>query len=336
MTPEPSRPAGKSIVMRAYGPPAVLVWEPVAAPSLGPDEILLRTIASAVNHSDLEIRAGNWPIQRASPFPYVPGLEVVGEVVAAGARVSEFRPGDRAITMMQGLGGVRSERPGGYAEHVVVAAAAAAAVPPDLDPLDVATLGLAAVTAYEGLRKIGPLDHRRIAVTGAAGGVGSAAIAIARSQGAEVVAVVPRSEQVGHVRALGAADVVVIDEVARGALGEESVDGLLDTVAGPCFGSFVAALRPGGTLSLVGAVGGHEVRLDAYALMEIVLTGYSSETLDGASLRRAIAAIGEWLRQGALQVPSRTLFPLHAAAAAHERLERHDLRGRTLLVPDRA
>jgi NADPH2:quinone reductase len=322
--------------MRSYGPPSVLGVEAVALPALAPGEVLVRGLASAINHSDLEIRAGNWPIRRADPFPYVPGLEVVGDIEAIGGAVTGFRPGDRVITMMQGLGGVRSERPGGYAQYVVVAAEAAALVPRDIDPLDLSALGLAAVTAHEGLRKIGPLAGRRIVVTGAGGGVGSAAVGIARAAGAEVVGIVPRDEQRPYVRGLGAAEALTIEEVARGALGEETVDGLLDNVAGPCFAAFVAALRPGGTLSVVGAVGGHEVRLDAYGLMEVTLTGYSSETLDGGSLRRAITAITGWLREGRLAVPARTLFPLAEAAAAHERLERRGVRGRLILVPDGA
>ena len=125
---------GEAVVMRRYGPPAVLGVERITLPALSPDEICVRSIASAVNHSDLEIRAGNWPIQRADPFPCTPGLEVLGEVVETGAAVSDFRVGDRVITMMQGLGGVRAQRPGGYAEHVIVRASAAALVPSDLDP----------------------------------------------------------------------------------------------------------------------------------------------------------------------------------------------------------
>ncbi len=71
-----------AIVMRAYGAPEVLRLERVTVQPLAPDEIRLKSLASAINHSDLEIRAGRWPILRAVPFPYVPGLEVVGEVVA--------------------------------------------------------------------------------------------------------------------------------------------------------------------------------------------------------------------------------------------------------------
>jgi NADPH2:quinone reductase len=319
--------------MRRYGPPEVLTIETVPLAPLRADEIRLRSIASAINHSDLEIRAGNWPIGRAEPFPYVPGLEVVGEVVETGVAVSEFRPGERAITMMQGLGGVRARRPGGYAEFVTVAAAAAAPVPADLDPGAVAALGLASVTAWEGLSRLGPLDGRRIAITGAAGGVGSAAVGIAAARGARVVGIVSRAAQADYVRTLGAAEVLTGAEAADGGLGEETLDGILDAVAGAAFGARVAALRPGAALSLIGAVGGAEVSFDAYRLLNVTLTGYSSESLDGSRLRAAMVEIAKLLRGGRLAVPAITRMPLRDAAVAHERLERRQLHGRVLLVP---
>src|SRR5215475_5386567 len=86
---------GGAITMRECGGPDVLHLEAVAVPALKPDELRLRSLASAVNHSDLEIRAGNWPILRPHPFPYTPGLEVVGEVVEIGTEVSDFGVGDR-------------------------------------------------------------------------------------------------------------------------------------------------------------------------------------------------------------------------------------------------
>jgi NADPH2:quinone reductase len=324
---------GAAIVMREYGRPDVLRLESVSLAALQPDEIRLRSIASAVNHSDLEIRAGNWPILRPHPFPYTPGLEVVGEVVEIGAAVSEFRSGDRVITMMQGLGGGRAQRPGGYAEYVVVSASAAA-IAEGVDPLDMAALGLGSVTAFEGLRKIGNLTNRRIAVTGAAGGVGSAAVAIAKAQGADVIGIVSRPAQAAYVRSLGAAETMTPQDIAGGALRSETIDGVLDTVAGQSFGAYVTALRPGGVLSLVGAVGGSAVAFDAYLLLEATLTGYSSETLNGPALRGAIQSIAEWLKRGAIAAPSRTLMPLREAAAAHAKLEQHLVQGRVLLVPD--
>jgi NADPH:quinone reductase-like Zn-dependent oxidoreductase len=67
----------------------------------------------------------------------------------------------------------------------------------------------------------------------------------------------------------------------------------------------------------------------------VTLTGYSTENLDSPSLRHAVRAIEEWLRNGAIVAPSRTLFPLREAAAAHSALEQHRIQGRVLLAPDR-
>src|SRR6516165_7027568 len=207
---------GAAIVMRQYGGPSVLRPERVSQPSLRQDEIRIRTIAAAINHSDLEIRAGNWPILRPNPFPYTPGLEVVGDVLETGKNVSEIRVDDRVITMMQGLGGVRAERPGGYAEYVVVRASAVATFARDVDPLEMAALGLASVTAFEGLRRVGALKNSRIAVTGAAGGVGSAAVALANAEGAEVIGIISRPEHAEYVRSLGAATAITSQDIATG------------------------------------------------------------------------------------------------------------------------
>ena len=324
---------GAAIVMRRYGGPEVLHVERVRLPALLSGEIRVRAIASAVNHADLEIRMGNWPILRPEPFPYVPGLEVTGEVVDIGPDVADFRIGDRITSMMQGLGGVRARRPGGYAEYVTVDADAAASIGQRADPLGMAALGLAGVTAFEGLRRLGDLEGRRILVTGAAGGVGSAAVAIAKAQGAQVVGLLSSPKQDEYVRSLGASETHTSADAAAGGLGSESLDGVLDTVAGAAFGAYVSALRPGSTLSLVGAVGGSAVTFNAYRLLEVTLTGYSSENLDGHALRRAIGRISQWLIEGALRPPAVTSFPLSDAAAAHTALERHEIRGRALLVP---
>jgi NADPH2:quinone reductase len=80
-------------------------------------------------------------------------------------------------------------------------------------------------------------------------------------------------------------------------------------------------------------VGGGNVAFDAYRLLEVTLTGYSSETLDGTALRRAVRSISDWVSQGAIPGPHRTVFPLHEAAAAHRALEQHFVHGRVLLIP---
>lgn len=296
-----------AIVMRRTGPPEVLKLERVELPPLQRGDVRIRALASAVNHSDLEIRAGNWNIRREPRFPYVPGLEVVGEVVEVADDVVSVNVGDRVWTTMQGLGGVRAERDGGYAELVTVAASVVAPLPNDVDPVAFAGIGLAGVTAYAGLKRLGILAGKTVLVTGARGGVGAVAILIARAGGANVVA---------HHR--------------DAPVPAKSVDAVLDVVAGPLFPSLVLALRHGGRYCLVGAVAGGDVRFDAWSLIDgLTLTGYSTEDLDGNELREATKALLD------LRLPSVAprVLPLADAARAHEMLERREVAGRIVLVP---
>ena len=330
-----------AVLMNNYGPPEVLTYSEVAMGPLAEHEVRIRTIVAAVNHTDLEIRAGNWPVRKFDPFPYIPGVEVVGVIEEVGEAVRGWGVdgllGQTVITMMQGLGGVRAERSGGYAEFVTVDAEAVAPVPSGVDPIQMAALGLVGVTAHEGLRRIGPLAGRRILVTGAAGGIGSAATAIARAQGASVTCLISRTEQADYVRALGADEVVVSPRGGAPPLQAESVDGILDAVGGALFGPCVSALRPGGVLSLVGAVAGGDVAFDAWQLIRpVTLTGYSTETLDGPALRDAVAALSGWMATEAIRPPDHQIMGLAEAARAHRLIEHGGVTGRLLLLSSRA
>jgi NADPH:quinone reductase len=328
------RTSTNAVQMSSLGAPEVLVYASMQLPPLQPDEVRIRTIASAVNHTDLEIRSGNWPIRKQEPFPYVPGVEVLGEIAEVGSSVTGLSPGDRVLTMMQGLGGVRGERPGGYAEMVTVVADAVAPIGGMVDPYLMAALGLGGVTAYEGLRRIGILAGRRILVTGAAGGVGSAAVAIAKAQGAIVTGMVSRAEQSAYVRSLGADDIVLFNSDAPLDMEAASVDGVLDAVGAAVFESCLKALKPGGVLSLIGAVGGSDVRFDLWNLIRpVTLTGYSSETLDGPALRHAVDDLARWVQEGHMAALRYVTIPLAEAARAHSLLERRGVSGRVLLIP---
>lgn len=197
-----------------------------------------------------------------------------------------------------------------------------------------AALGLGGVTAYEGLRRIGTLAGKRILVTGAAGGVGSAAVAIAKAQGAAVIGVVSRARQSDYVRNLGADDIVLSSPDAPLNLDPASVDGVLDTVGATLFEGSLKALKPGGVLSLVGAVSGSDVRIDLWNLLRpVTLTGYSSETLDGPALRRAVDDLVRWVQEGRMAVPRYAAVPLAEAARAHAIMEGRGVSGRLLLIP---
>ena len=326
-----------AVLMNNYGPPEVLAYSEVAMGPLAAHEVRIRTIVAAVNHTDLEIRAGNWPIRKSDPFPYIPGVEVVGVIEEVGEAVRGWTLGQTVITMMQGLGGVRAEHSGGYAEFVTVDAEAVALVPSSVDPIQMAALGLVGVTAHEGLRRIGPLAGKRILVTGAAGGIGSAATAIARAQGASVICLISRTEQADYVRALGADEVVISPRGSAPPLKAESVDGILDAVGGAQFGPCVTALRSGGVLSLVGAVAGGDVAFDAWQLIRpVTLTGYSTETLDGRALRDAVAALSGWMVTEAMRPPDHQIMGLAEAARAHRLIEHGGVKGRVLLLSSRA
>jgi NADPH:quinone reductase len=294
--------------MRETGLPSVLRIEELELPPLRDGEVRIRSLASAVNHSDIEIRAGMWDIRRTLKFPYVPGLEVVGEVVEVAGDVDHMHPGDRVWTTMQGLGGVRAERDGGYAEYVTVSSSVVAPLPDTVDPIAFAAVGLAGVTAYMGLRRLGDLAGRTLIVTGPQGGVGSMAVLLARESGAHVV------------------------EHGRGAssLQPRVADAVLDVVAGALFPELITALRHGGRYCLVGAVAGGDVCFDAWSLIDgITLTGYSTEDLDGHELRSATEA----LFTVQLPIPAYTVLPLAEAARAHAMLESREVKGRIVLVP---
>lgn len=312
------------------GLPNVLEYRSVELPALRSSEVRVKTEYAAVNYIELHIRAGNAPIIGPAPFPYTPGMEVVGLIDDVGAEAGQWKRGQRVVTMMQGLAGVRAERDGGYADFVTVEAETLAAVPDGVNAAEMAALGLAAVTAFEGLRKIGELSGKRIVVTGAAGGVGSMATAIAYASGATVVAIIRLPEDTDYVRSLGASEIILSD----GRLEPESVDGVLDTVAGNLFGKCVTALKPHGTLCLVGAVGGGNVSLDAWELLRpLTITGYSSEALDGEILQKAVNAVTGMLKSEKIRPPEYIVLPLKDAAKAHQLLENGEVRGRVLLKP---
>lgn len=323
-----------AIEIDRYGEPQELRWREVTRSPPRDGELRIRTLFAAVNRADVEIRSGTWPIQQAQPFPYTPGLEVVGEVDAVGRSVGAVQPGDRVITMMQRLGGIHGERPGGYGQFVVVAADTVARIDGDVDLEQVAALGLVAVTAAEGLRRLELAARARVVVHGASGGVGSAAVAMASARGADVVAVLPRGGKDDYVRSLGASTVVHLDQQGLlDALGPRSVDAVLETTGARTFADSAAVLRRGGHLCLVGALTGADLTLSAWDLIqELELTGWSSENLTGELLREHVAEIVAHVRAGRLRAPAVERFAMADAAAAHAAMERGALAGRALLV----
>lgn len=320
----------QAIQIDRYGPPDVLKPVHVKLARLRAGEVRVRSLFAGVNFTDAQIRSGNWPIAAPSPFPYTPGVEVVGVVEEVADDVVRWRPGEAVVSMMQGMGGVRSERPGAYAQFVTLPAEALAAIPEGMPPHIMAALGLPAVTAYLGLHKLGSLQGKSLMVSGATGRVGSEAVSIALAMGATVTALVRKPERAAAVRALGAIEIYIDNDELR----ECQVDAVLETVAGVQLARHIKALKPGGVLCLVGAAGGGDASLDAWDLIKpVTLTGYSTERMDGNDLQSSVDQLSQWYQAGRIPVPDVVNFPLARAAGAHLHMQLGNNDHRILLVP---
>ena len=256
--------------------------------------------------------------------------------MAVGSAVTSVKPGDRVITMMQKLGGIHGVRAGGYQQFVAVHADAVAIVPPELDPLQVAALGLAAVTALAGIERLQLLPGHTVVIHGASGGVGSMAVAAAKALGAHVLATTTSLGKDEYLRSIGADTVIYLGDKSRLTqhVAVKTVDAVLELSGQDTFADSVAVLRRGGRLCALGAVTGGDASLSIWDLLnELVLTGYSTENLSGEDLRKAIKSICGLLASGQLLAPPYQTFSMAEAAAAHTLMSQGQLKGRALLVP---
>ncbi|MDX2270679.1 MAG: zinc-binding dehydrogenase [Cyanobacteriota bacterium] len=326
----------KVIQMWEYGDPSVLKFLDITLRNLLPTEIRFQMLAAAVNRADIEIRSGKWPIMAENPFPYTLGLEAVGEVVEVGQGVASVKVGDRVITMMQKLGGIHGLRAGSYQEFVTVEAETVAVIPGDLNPLDVAALGLAAVTAYNGIKRLHIQPEQTVVIHGASGGVGSVAVSMAKALKARVLATTSNLSKEAYLREIGADEVIDLGNGRRltDTVSPRSVDAVFEVIGQQTFSDSVAALKQAGHLCLVGAASGANLCFVAWDLLQdLHLTGYSSENLTGEDLRLDMEQICDWLASCQVPAPSYKTFPLQAAAHVHSLMEERKLTGRALLVP---
>ncbi|MCY0092660.1 NAD(P)-dependent alcohol dehydrogenase [Hoeflea ulvae] len=238
----------KAITYLKYGPPAVLTLADRPKPVPKPDEVLVRVHASSVTAADyrarsLDLPAGFGLIGRLvfglfRPRRQVLGAQFAGVVEAVGADVTSFKPGDRVFAYP-------GARLGGYADYAVISQTAAIAIAPDNLELDqAAILSFGGATALNFLRDKGGIKHGdSVLVIGAAGGVGSAAVQIARSFGATVTGVAS-SASLDMVRALGA-DAVVDYSREDPSDARDAYDIILDTSGTATWARYGAALKPG-------------------------------------------------------------------------------------------
>lgn len=276
----------KAFVLKKYGHPLSAVDMPVPEP--GPHEVLVRMVASGVNHADERTRTGEFKAVFRLDLPKVMGGELSGEVVAVGSQVAGLAVGDQVY----GYTGVVAM--GTWAEFVVIDADALAPAPRSISLAQAASLPVVALTAWQSLVTIGRLQPgQTVLVHGGAGGVGSAVIQLAKHLGA-TVATTASASSAETVRQLGA-DIIIDyrseDFVQR--LAETPVDIVVDTQGGEITSRSFQVLRPGGIV--VGIAGTPDPSLadqaGAEPLVKVALSALSLKVRrQAASLACATAS----------------------------------------------
>ena len=252
----------RAVVLRQHGGPEVLTVSESAEPVAGPEEVLVRVHATALNRADLLQRMGLYP----NPFPdgdEIPGLEFAGTVESCGPRVTAWKPGDTVMGIVSG---------GAYAEKLAVHERQAMATPPGMSLTDAAAIPEVFITAWDALVVQGGLTSGRWAMVHAgASGVGTAAIQICRAIGARVI-VTCSAGKVEACRDLGA-DLVVdygsqdfVEESAR-ATGGAGVDVILDVIGGEYVARNIVSLAVKGRIIQVGVMDSKPQVLNVGALL---------------------------------------------------------------------
>ncbi len=335
----------RAVAIRRTGPPETLEAIEAPEPSAGPGQVVIRVRRAGVNFADVLARQGIYP--DAPKLPFVPGYEVSGVVSSAGPGVADFRAGERvaAFTLF-----------GGYAELAVADARFAVPLPAEMDLSTAAAVPVNFATAYHCLFHTGPLlPGDRVLVHAAAGGVGLAAVQMAKGAGAAVFATAGSAEKIRFLEALGverAIDYRADDfvEAVRRATGGEGVDVVLDSIGGRMIALDLRVLRPGGRIVSLGLAAASGLgrpamlrellaapRLQPIKLLESSRGFYGVNILRLFSHRPALASLllrraFELAASGTAKPVIAREFPLEKAWEAHMLLQGRATIGKLLLA----
>ena len=312
------------------GPASALVAGPAPRPEPGPGQILIAVKAAGINRPDIAQRNGHYPPPPGAPE--VLGMEVAGEVAAAGEGAPRWKVGDRVTALLGG---------GGYAEYAVVDARHALPVPQGLSFVEAASLPETVFTVFSNVFEIGALKAgETLLVHGATSGIGVTAIQLARARGARVIATSRTAKKRSQAEALGA-DLSL--DVSKGDFVEAvkeagGADVVLEMVGGDYVAKDMIVLKPSGRLVVIAFLAGREVTIDLASLQakHLTLTG-SRLRPRSADEKARLAAVVErevWplIERGLFRPIVDKTFPLQRAAEAHAYLEAGDHLGKVVLT----
>ena len=314
----------RAIRQEVHGSPEVLEEVRVPRPVPGVSEILVAVRAAGVNPTDWRNRAEVVTIDR---MPLVLGWDVSGVVEAVGLGVTLFKPGDEVFGMLPYPHGV-----GSHAEYVTAPARSFARKPAAIDHIQAGALPLVALTAYQVLVETADVQPgQRVLIHAAAGGVGHAAVQIAKARGAYVIGTASAGKH-DFLRSLGA-DEVIDYQAVDFAEALRDIDVVLDPVstdAGARARS-LAVLRPGGILVSI-----LPVPVGAEELAAIAGRGLRFEFMIVEADRAGMRAIADLVEAGALRARIEAVFPLAEAAKAHTLGETGRVTGKIVLTVEGA
>ncbi len=320
----------KAIVAQKYGSPDVLKFEEVQKPTPGDNDVLIRVQAASIN-------AGDWHLLRADPFlvrlmfgllkPKIKilGSDVAGQVEAVGRNVTQFQPGDAVF------GDLSGGSFGAFAEYVAVPEDALALKPANVSFEEAAAVPSAALTALQGLRDKGQIQPgQKVLVNGASGGVGTFAVQIAKSLGAEVTGVCS-AKKMDLVRSIGADHVIDYRQEDFTQNGQQ-YDLILDTGAYRSILDYKRALTPAGTYVLVG---GSTAQLLQTMLLGpwISMTGRKKMvTFIKEVNKKDLMFMKELLETGQVAPAIDRSYPLHEVPDAIRYLEKGQAKGKVVVT----
>lgn len=330
----PSLPETMSAVAIAGpGGPEVLKLTQVPVPRPGPGQVLVKVAAAGVNRPDVAQRQGVYPPPPGhSPLP---GLEVAGEVVGAGAATTRWKVGDHLCALVNG---------GGYAEYCIAEETSALPIPAGFDMVRAAALPETYFTVWNNVFDRGRLTAGEwLMVHGGTSGIGTTAIQLAKALGARVIATAGSADKCKACLELGADRAVNYRQddfvaVAKEATGGKGVNVILDMVGGDYAEKNTIAAAEDGRIVQIATLGGAEARINLARIMvkRLTLTGSTlrprSREVKAGFARALEETVWPLLAAGKVNVVMDSTFPLAQAADAHRRLETGQHIGKVVLT----
>ncbi|MFJ4264803.1 alcohol dehydrogenase family protein [Paenarthrobacter nicotinovorans] len=351
-----------AVLLTGHGGPEKLEYRTdVPVPTPGDDEVLIQVEAAGINNTDINTRigwysksvtgdtnstaggAGSADADDASwsgvplAFPRIQGGDVYGTVVATGAHVDANRLGDRVIVrnLMRHYVDRRpyecwtygSDCDGGFAQFAVAPSSEAYTIESELSPVELGAIPIAYSTA-EGMLHRANLGAEKVVITGASGGVGLAAVQLAKLRGAEVTAICSPSKA-DVVREAGADHVVARGADLTQAIGARSMDMVVDVVGGNGVADLLSLLRRGGRYAIAGAIGGPlaEVDLRTIYLNDLSLFGCTFQEDE------VFENLVGYINNGQIRPLVSKTYPLNEVHRAQEDFISKRFAGKLVLVP---